>query len=72
MIFGYVFEILVLLAFIWVFANIIRALVALEFAKNIPPTLQTYAIPAGANINAICGNMKDLLPGAFAAPKAAK
>jgi hypothetical protein len=27
MIFGYVFEILVLLAFIWVFANIIRALV---------------------------------------------
>lgn len=46
--------------------------VALEFAKNIPPTLQTYAIPAGANINAICGNMKDLLPSAFAAPKAAK
>jgi len=40
--------------------------VALKFAETIPPTLQTYAFPAGANITSVGGSLFDNLPKMFA------
>ena len=42
-------------------------MVALEYAKNIPPTMQTYAYPAGANISVIGGSFQEALPKLFGA-----
>jgi regulator of protease activity HflC (stomatin/prohibitin superfamily) len=39
--------------------------VQLEYAKNIPPTMQTYAYPAGANISVVGGNFLKEVPKLF-------
>lgn len=44
--------------------------VALEYAKNIPPTMQTYAYPAGASISVIGGSFQEALPKLFGASAA--
>jgi regulator of protease activity HflC (stomatin/prohibitin superfamily) len=44
-----------------------QSVVNLEWARNIPPTLQTYAYPAGANISVIGGSLQDALPRMFGA-----
>jgi regulator of protease activity HflC (stomatin/prohibitin superfamily) len=49
--------------------------VSLEFAKNLPPTMQTYAYPAGSSISVVGGTLADGLKGMFMgapAPAAAK
>jgi regulator of protease activity HflC (stomatin/prohibitin superfamily) len=45
-----------------------QSVVNLEWAKNIPPTMQTYAYPAGASISVIGGSLQDALPKMFSAP----
>jgi len=48
-------------------------LVAMEWARNVAPTLQTYYIPSGVNINAIGGNFQQALGQMMGkAPEAAK
>ena len=41
--------------------------VAMEWARNIPPTMQTYAYPAGANVTVVGGSLQDALPKMFGA-----